>query len=335
MLLASCLLPAACDSGRNLGPTGSIDAGATDDAGATNDAGATDDTSATDAGATPDAPDAPPAYHGFVLAKVTQADATNAQASYAAFADFAEGPPAPQPTSGGEACSNTGSHFGAGGCCCQSGIATPWPGPPPDAAALTISVGAGAGASATLLPEMLIVDANSTSLKLHGTLDLGIAWSNSPGVYPVTDLPPWSPGQDLHVAAPGHQVAAFAATLRTGALLAGISPALDGAAVSGAAVSIDRARDFVISWTPDAGVTGATVVLTLRQVAISAVACSCVASDAAGTMTVDAALLQHFAPGQPGGSIQLARLTTTTLTNDNAAIDLVGAVARVGTATFP
>src|SRR5262249_31142381 len=129
------------------------------------DAGA----AAPDAGA-PDAsaPDAPPdaTYYGFVLAKLTEAQAdgtgAGAGATYGAFANFLQGA---NPTSSTSCRSEWAS---AGSCCCMPGFLLSLPGPRTDAATVTIASGDGASVLATV--------AAPSSATLYETSDLGLAW---------------------------------------------------------------------------------------------------------------------------------------------------------------
>jgi hypothetical protein len=273
---------------------------------------------ALDAGAP--AADAPPAsYRGFVVAKVDQ-DPTPNGSGFQTLADFAADP------SIQIAC--TSNMPGAENCCCATGIDLPLPNPP-DADVITVASVDTGRALALLTPGKPTVDGGVVSSTLQGTSDLGIGWYPKPGVYPWTPSKPWNPGDLLRVSAPGDTVSAFAGSLRTGALLSGVTPALDGAAP----LVIDRSQDFTISWPPE-GLAGETVLLTVRQISSSAVrACFCSGPDN-GKLTVGASVLGPYTTDQLDAGIQLERLITTTVTSDNAIIDLVGAVAVGGQVQF-
>jgi hypothetical protein len=253
------------------------------------------------------------------MAKVDQ-DPTPNGAGFQTLADFAADP------SIQIAC--TSNMPGAENCCCENGIALPLPNPP-DAAVITVASVDSGRALALLTPGKPTVDGGVVSSTLQGTSDLGAAWYPRAGVYPWTPSQPWNPGDVLRVSAPGATVDAFAGSLQTGALLSGVTPALDAAAP----LVIDRSQDLTISWPPE-GRPGETVLLTLRQIAPTAVrACFCTGPDD-GKLTVGASALGPFTTDQLEAGIQLERLITTTVTSDNAVIDLVGAVAVGGQVQF-
>jgi hypothetical protein len=161
------------------------------------------------------------------------------------------------------------------------------------------------------------------------TWDLGLAWYQLPGGYPQTSSRPWSPGSSLAVDAPGHDLPAISAVLRTGAPLAGVTPSLDVGAVA-----IDRSQDLQLTWTPDQ-TPDELVLLALRQLSSNPVlGCFCAAPDSAGSLTVPAGVLGQFDTDQISCTFELERLTTSTVRNGNATVELVGATALETTATF-
>jgi hypothetical protein len=84
---------------------------------------------------------------------------------------------------------------------------------------------------------------------------------------------------------------------------------------------VDHSQPLRISWTPEAG-GDATVLLGFPN---ADGVCFCDAPDSAGVLAVDASLLSAVS-----GEISLARLTISSTSSGNAAIDLVGAVVNRG-----
>jgi hypothetical protein len=163
----------------------------------------------------------------------------------------------------------------------------------------------------------------------QGTWDLGMPWFDYPGIYPAADGAEWNPGDALRVSATGGQVAPFSGTLQTGALLAGVSPA-----IGSTPLVIDRAADLEVSWTPE-GRSHEDVFLLLQQFTQGgATTCTCLVPDSAASVTMSATLLGPFGTEQLSGRIRLERLIVSTALCDNAAIDLASEVVQTGDVTF-
>lgn len=252
--------------------------------------------------------DASPAqeFRGVVLLRWAPGSAP----PYLAYADFAAGSPV------GLTCPT--SPETTGGCCCEDGVALP--GPTPSAGILQLSRLTGQGVLVLLQPS---------TTNLQGTSDLGPSWYVYPGIYDYTDSGVWFPGDAIAVAGGGADLLGFEGTLHTGAALTGVVPPI------GPAPSIvDRSQDFHVSWTPE-GLAGEQVLLTLRQITTDGVtACFCSAPDSSGELTVDTSVLAMFAVEQLSGTIELERVITSTVTSDDAVINLVGAVAQEADVTF-
>jgi hypothetical protein len=233
-------------------------------------------------------------YAGAVLAMVTTSEATLAHVARAVFTA------GPRPVIGG--CPQ---------CCCSSpqrGLPTPEK--PPDAGEITLSPSAGAPPLATLTPEAF----EGGHGTFHGMLDLGWSWFPPLSDYALAKSEPWKVGDALQVLARGNEVARFSEVLRTGPALEGVTPALGSAPVV-----VPSARSFTISWTP-AAAGDATMLLGFPN---ESGICYCDAADSAGMLVVPADLVTPVS-----GEISLARLTISNVTNENASIDLVGAVVQ-------
>ncbi len=258
-------------------------------------------------------------YSGVVLAKTTQgADG----GTCSAYADFVAGPlPALDP------CAADG--ISEGSCCCSFGITTSLPVRPPDIGTITVSPIDLLDAPTPLVTlTPFAADRAGPGYLFQWTWDLGLAWYQIPGGYPQTSSRPWSPGSSLAVDAPGHDLPAISVVLRTGAPLAGVTPSLD------AAVAIDRSQDLQLTWTPDQ-TPDELVLLALRQISSNGVlGCFCAAPDSAGSLTVPAGVLGQYDTDQNSCTFELERLTTSTVQNGKAKVDLVGATALETTATF-
>ena len=315
LLLLAGVLVAACGAADGLTPTGPSNAGGKDggrDAGPVPDAAATGGSDASAGG--------DPTIAGVVLAKVTQGSTAN---SFNAYADFKLGASLDITGTG------TTDDAGAGSCGCLSGNATPWPARPPDAGRLTLGGGDGLSPLAALTPFPFRSDGGVSTGQFQGTSDLGLAWSVWPGDYPVVDSRPWNPGDALSLSGDGDDVAAFSTTLQTGALLSSVTPSL-----LAPSITIDRTRDFQISWAPDPQEGGA-VLLILRQITTNSLTtCFCAVPDSVGALTLDETLLAGYSADQLSCSIELERLVDHTFQVGRATIDLVGAVAQATAATF-
>jgi hypothetical protein len=239
-------------------------------------------------------------YSGVVLAMLTQNEATT---SYLARAIFTTGP---SPAIGG--CPHC--------CCAGADRGLPYPRKPPDAGQITLAGAAGTPPLATLVPEAF----ENGSGTFHGMSDLGWSWFWPLSDYAPAASQPWRPGDALGVRATGNEVESFSGALKTGPLLAGVTPPMGPSPIV-----VDHSRAFEISWTP-AGTGDATVLLSLPY---DGGVCYCDAPDSAGRLVVDANLTSPI-PAEKNGSIKLARLTISTVVGGNARIDLVGAVVRAG-----
>ena len=275
-------------------------------------------------------------YHGVVLATFTQAapatapDAGPAPDPYTAFAVFRKGP-----AFSIEACWNETSS--AGPCCCTPGIL--WLpltlGPPPDVATVVLTTQIGGRPLATLTHSIPIIGDGSVSFTLQGTWDLGF-WSLGPvSTYPVVDSGPWSAGEVLQVVAGGDEVHRFSGALRTGPLLTGVTPL-----IGQVPLVLNRARDFVVTWKPEAGAlpdaaAGPNVLLMIRQIrSDGGLTCYCSVPDGIGQVAVSTTLLGQFGTDQLEATVRLERLTISNASADNATISLIGEVARSSDVTF-
>ncbi len=260
-------------------------------------------------------------YSGVVLAKTTQgADG----GTCSAYADFVAGPlPALDP------CAADG--ISEGSCCCSFGVTTSLPVRPPDIGTITVSPIDLLDAPTPLATLTSFAAGRAgPGYLFQWSWDLGLAWYQIPGGYPYASSRSWSPGSSLAVDAPGHDLPAISAVLRTGAPLAGVTPSLDVAPVA-----IDRSQDLQLTWTPDQ-TPDELVLLALRQISSNGVVlgCFCAAPDSAGSLTVPAVVLGQYDTNQISCTFELERLTTSTMRNGNATVELVGATALETTATF-
>jgi hypothetical protein len=134
----------------------------------------------------------------------------------------------------------------------------------------------------------------------------------------------WQPGDTLSVSAAGSpgQVAAFSGSVVVPAPLTGIAPAISGT------VTIPKANDFVVSWTPGTGT--ATVQLFLEDIPLNGIGCT--APVTAGSITVPASLLNMLGGS---GSIIVTNFSQTAATASNAAVSLrVDATIAIAGATY-
>jgi hypothetical protein len=253
-------------------------------------------------------------YSGVVLATARQAGTA---ITYSVFADFAPG-----------------AGFGiaqcdadAGACCCFTG-ATVLPGfDTPAAGAITVADDA--ATTATLSPAAVVVEGGTVSTSFQGTWELGRPWFDFPGVYMQADAGGWRPGDALQVSATGGQVDRFSGTLKTGALLAGVTPA-----IGAGAVMVDRSKDFAVAWTPEDR-AGENVLFMLQQfTSRGALTCYCMVPDSMGGVTMSASMVGRFDTSQLAASVRLERLTVSTAPCDNASIDLVSEVTQSAAVMF-
>jgi hypothetical protein len=241
-----------------------------------------------------------PVYSGVVLAMITRDEAAT---SYVARAVFSK---AQRPAIGG--CPH---------CCCgNTGRGLPYPIKPPDAGNITLA----AAASATMLATLVPAAFEGGSGSFYGMGDLGWPWFGPLGDYAPVDSQPWRAGDALQVLATGNEAASFSAVLQTGPPLAGIVPP-----IGPSPVVVDHNQAFTVSWAPE-GKGDATVLLSLPY---AGGICFCDAPDSAGSLVVDANLLNPIS-AEKNGKIKLARLTISTVTSGNATIDLVGADVQAG-----
>jgi hypothetical protein len=257
-------------------------------------------------------------YSGVVLATARQAGTAT---TYSVFADFA-----PSAGFGIAQCDAD-----AGACCCFTG-ATVLPGFDTPAAG-TVTVADDAGATATLSPAAVVVEGGTVSTSFQGTWELGQPWFDFPGVYRLADAGGWRPGDALQVSATGGEVDRFSGTLQTGALLAGVTPAIGAGAVM-VDRSVDRSQDFAVAWTPEDR-AGENVLLMLQQfTSRGALTCYCMVPDSMGGVTMSASMIGRFGTSQLSASVRLERLTVSTAPCNNATIDLVSEVTQSAAITF-
>jgi hypothetical protein len=241
-----------------------------------------------------------PTYSGVILGKRIQ---TGATVAYTARALFVARPRVPI--------------GGCAPCCCgRTERGLPFPQKPPDAGKVTIASASGTTPVATLVPGLF----QGESGVRYGMSDLGWAWFAPLSDYASVDSLPWAPGEALQVLAAGNEVGAFAGVLQAGPDLGGIAPA-----IGTSPVVVDHDQAFEISWTPQ-GTGDAIVLLSLGH---TGGACYCDGRDAAGKLVVDPGLLNPTTAEQKG-TIELARLTVSTVASSNATVDLVGAFAQAG-----
>jgi|GEM_PF-1923039 len=241
------------------------------------------------------------AYGGVVIASLTQSGGSR---GYSVFADF---PVAPNLEL---------NRIGSSCSCIHIALVRPIP-PLPDAGTVTISSVPGGILLARLVP---VAD------QYQGSWDLGFLRA---GAYTSADSQAWNSGDVLSVAATGGEVHAFSGTIQVPALFSEVVPDL-----SSAALVIDRAQDFSVTWTAE-GRANESVLLILQQLApsIPTSTCYCGVPDAAGALMIDAATLAGFST-EAGGTVRLERLIVSEASSDNATITLVGEVAETATVTF-
>jgi hypothetical protein len=268
-----------------------------------------------DADAGPKADSAP--YEGLILAVATTTiTATGSTDSYALVADFGpdqyhDYPAAPDPLPG---------DAGTGPCLCTTGVAASANDGQPGAGTITLEAG---GATLATMTQ----DGDSSGLQ--GTLLVDVpTWQYWASDYGAPSRP-WSPGAPLQVSGGGAsgQVAAFSATMKTGALFVGVGPSM-----AGGTVDIDTSQDFEVSWTPEAqpdgGVFLALYALGDATTEALLVTCACSAPDSAGKLTVPPAALSSFPKGGLStGTIALSRLTTSKVVSGNVSLELASEVA--------
>jgi hypothetical protein len=161
--------------------------------------------------------------------------------------------------------------------------------------------------------------AGNVTIDLHG---LPLATLLSPDYAPI-DSATWQPGDDLGVSAAGGDVAAFSGTLATPAMVLGLSPPFGTAPVA-----IAHDADFRISWTPD-GASGALMQLQIDSIESSGAleVILCTVQDSAGSIVVDASLLEPLVSAgntSTSASIHLTRSITSSVAAANASIALEG-----------
>jgi hypothetical protein len=208
-------------------------------------------------------------------------------------------------------------------CSCGEGIALPVPTEGASAGTLTVQAPDCGTVLATLLPD----------------LDGGLFSENPFAISPDYSLQgtahAWSLGDALHVSAAGDpsQVHAFAATLQTGAVLAGLTPAI-GATPLGIAIG----QDLVISWTPE-GRANETVTLFVGEANLQVASmCECVAPNSAGQISLRSSdmLAARFVADSNAhdGVIGLTHDVVSLVGTDTANVELNGQVNVSGPATF-
>jgi len=168
------------------------------------------------------------------------------------------------------------------------------------------------------------VSAGNVAVKNNGsTLGTLTPFSPSVPVYDAIGNPPtsgitWQPGDALTIIATGDTVHAFSGSVVTCARISGVTPGLS------TVLPITLSADLKVSWAPDAARTDQIVLA--RAFAGTPTTpegyVACVVSDAVGSVTFPVALFVHFHGGDQG-SLDLLRYSTTTITTDNAAIDLL------------
>jgi hypothetical protein len=244
-------------------------------------------------------------YYGVLSATITTTAPFNTN-QYAAVAVFG---PAADYTAPGATCSGTK----AGDCCFVA------PPAPSDA-------GTDAGAPAPVLAGIITWNASGDA----GTL---ATMTPSNGSYAAVTNPPtsgltWNAGDALGVAATGDTVHPFSGTLKTGALLAGVTPSLGGFHV------INRGQNYQLSWTKDASAgQNVTLVLSATKGTTAEGTITCVVPDSQAQVTVESTLLGHFSAGD-NAALTLSRTLHSSASADNASIHLVGSSMQSGTATL-
>jgi hypothetical protein len=273
--------------------------------GVSGDSGAPDGTS--------DAPSPGPAkYLGLVLASVDQSSGTN---QYGLFADFTCGPlfTASPPA-----------------CACSTGTPTGLANAP-TAGAITLSSSAG-GVLGTLTPSAA---GTAYAGSFFATTTFGAfatvieVWDDVPSAYPTGGSLPWTAGDALEVSAAGGDVGPFTATLQTGALLAGVTPALGSAPTV-----VSRNEPFAIAWMPGDRPTD-RVDLTIRELTSNGdVTCSCTAPDSAGQIAMGTDFTSQLSSDPSAKArLSLTRMTVSNIWSGSTSVDLIGEVGLGTSAT--
>jgi hypothetical protein len=169
----------------------------------------------------------------------------------------------------------------------------------------------------------ITVDDNGT---LFGTFHFGDGGYDHPGdVADPTTRAGWMPGDTLQVTAAGATVPAFSGSVVAPAALENVTPSVY-------APTISLSADWTVTWTPSPTTPSMIVfALTAAETAASTDYVKCVLDDAAGTLTVPAALLGHLKPVS-FTSITLARTTRTTVGSGLQAVEIVAYSAAEGNA---
>jgi len=130
--------------------------------------------------------------------------------------------------------------------------------------------------------------------------------------YSGAATPTWNPGDLLHVTGAGGVVHPFEGSVR----VPGPFVATPG---TGGGVIVDRTKDFVTTWTPDAR-SGEIVSLYLVA-SLGTPSINCMAGDEAGEITIPAQLLAN---AQAGATVitNVYRSANATVTGDNATVYL-------------
>ena len=134
----------------------------------------------------------------------------------------------------------------------------------------------------------------------------------------------WTPGTVLKISSSGGMVDAFTGMVAAPALLAGVTPALTGT------VNVPLKSDLVVSWTP-AKEACSQISFGLSQGALMP-HIGCVVDDAAGTLTVPAALLGMLTAAT--GTVVMERIEPRRVLTTNAGIGIVALNVQQANATF-
>ncbi|HLK39638.1 MAG TPA: hypothetical protein VKU41_22940 [Polyangiaceae bacterium] len=134
----------------------------------------------------------------------------------------------------------------------------------------------------------------------------------------------WTPGTVLKVSSSGGMVDAFMGMVAAPALLAGVTPALT------ATVNVPLKSDLVVSWTP-AKEACSQISFGLSQGALMP-HIGCVMDDAAGTLTVPAALLGMLTAST--GTVVMERIEPRRVLTTNAGIGIIAVNVQQANATF-
>lgn len=169
------------------------------------------------------------------------------------------------------------------------------------------------------------VSAGNITLSKGGTQIAQLTFAN--GYDDDTSTTPaltWQPGDTLAVSAAGSAgaVAAFSGSVVAPAPLTGVTPAVTGN------VTIPKASDFVIHWTPGSGT--ATVQLFLEDVGLNGIACNVPVT--AGSLTVSSSLIANLGSS---GSILLGAFNQTVVAGSNAKVNVrADALTSTAQATY-